>query len=240
MTLYCRDWIGEISLAMRRESELRGQVERSARHVKEVNERYLKAIGADLHDGPAQLIGLALLNLGLVNDPAGTAGVATVRANLTDAMREIRCISGGLLLPNIAEQPLSKSIAATIQTHETKTGTAVELVLREIPSDCPIDLKICVCRIIQEALTNSYRHAKGVGQKVIVDGTATQLQVVVSDRGPGMPESYVSSSGAQLGLVGLRGRLESLGGTLSVSSDPMHGTSLVAWLPYEGDRPNAC
>ena len=145
--------------------------------------------------------------------------------------REIRGISAGLLLPDLAAQGLEACIIATVRNHEMRTGTSVDLVCKEIPADCPQHAKICVCRFIQEGLANSFRHAGGLGQRVRVAGGSEFVQAAVSDEGPGMPAS--SENGARLGLSGLRGRLESIRGSLTVGNRLRRGTRLVARLPLE-------
>ena len=230
--------IDELSQAMSREKVPHERLEQGARQMFEENERFLRALGSDLHDGPAQLIGLALLKL----EPGGGQTAADVRGTrsvLIEAQRGLRHIAAGLLLPDLTGQTFEECIEATVRNHEAKTGTKVELVISRPPADCAKHVKECVCRFVQEGLANSFRHAGGKGQRVHVSGARGLVRVIVTDRGPGMAATLAQDSGPHLGLSCLRGRLESVNGTLTVSSRPRRGTRLVARLPLGMEKPSA-
>jgi signal transduction histidine kinase len=196
-------------------------------------------MGADLHDGPAQLIGLALLKLDCQDGEMDETNLLQARLAITQAMREVRAIAAGLLLPDIGGQSLEDCIEATIRNHEAKTGTKVSLTCSNLPTHCADPVKVCACRFIQEGLANSFRHARGIGQRVHVEGGTDFIRVTVADSGPGMPKDYPLENGPHLGLISLRGRLESVNGTMTVSSRPRRGTRLVARLPLTLEKPDA-
>lgn len=231
--------INQLSRAVARETALRTQIERGAQNVFDENERFLRALGADLHDGPAQLIGLALLRL---DDGAGgvnRTSLEQARTAIAEAMRDVRAIAAGLLLPDISGRTLEDCLAATVRNHEARTGTSVTLVCENLTTECSDQVRICVCRFIQEGLANSFRHAQGIGQRVTVVGETDFIRVTVSDSGPGMPKGRVADGSPHLGLISLKNRLESLNGTMTVSSWPRRGTQLVARLPLKMEKPDA-
>lgn len=223
--------IADLSQAMAKRKELRERIERGARNAIEENERFLRMVGSELHDGPAQLISLALLRLDAVGKAADNREVSAIRTALKNAMRDIRGISAGLLLPNTENLDLLDSVRETIREHEMKTRSRVAFDFKELPDECPAYAKICLCRFIQEGLANAFRHAGGQGQSVFVEGDEDGIRAQVSDTGPGMPEVYSAEYGTRLGLIGLRGRIESIRGTFTVSSEVGAGTTLSAWLP---------
>ena len=109
--------------------ELRQRVQGASRRAVMLNERYLRRISADLHDGPAQLLALSLLRIG---PPTATGAVPStgelgVRDYLEEAMREIRDISRGLSLPQIETMSLRDLLSAAVTAHERRTGTPVAL-----------------------------------------------------------------------------------------------------------------
>lgn len=223
--------VAELSEAMERTKELRDQIENGAKRATEEHERFLREVGSDLHDGPAQLISLALLRLDeLVADNDSSTGTA-IRSALTNSMRDIRGISAGLLLPNIEGQRLQDCLRATVRDHELKTGTQVRFRTENLPEQCLAYVKICLCRFIQEGLSNAYRHAGGEGQCVVVRLHGDGILAEVSDSGPGFVMNAQADPALRLGLIGLRGRLESLRGTLTIDSIAGGGTTLAAWLP---------
>ena len=91
-------------------------------------------------------------------------------------------------------------------------------------------VKITLYRLVQEALTNAYRHAGGKGQRVVVQCDGRDLKVAVMDAGPGFDGGQEGDSAEHLGLVGMRERVESLGGQFAIESTPGSGTTVRAHL----------
>lgn len=230
--------IAELSDSMLKRKKLRERIERGARNVIEENERFQRMVGSELHDRPAQSISLALLRLDAVENAADNTEVNAIRAALKDAMRDIRGISAGLLLPNTENLDLAGSLRETICDHEMKTRSRVAFESRNLPADCPGYARICICRFVQEGLANAYRHAGGQGQSVFVEGDEIGIRAHVSDAGPGIIEAETAEYGTPLGLVGLRWRFESIRGTFTVSSKIGGGTTLSAWLPLGMNLPH--
>src|SRR5690606_28700387 len=130
---------------------LRQRVQDAAQRVASLNERHLRQIGADLHDGPAQLLALALLQLDSAGDGSRNGeALASIRAVLEDAMAEVRAISGGLMLPQIEQAGLNQIVDMAISMHRQRTGTAVEV---ERKGPAPVELtaseKITIYRFVQ-------------------------------------------------------------------------------------------
>jgi two-component system, NarL family, sensor histidine kinase UhpB len=99
-------------------------------------------------------------------------------------------------------------------------------------------LTLSVYRLIQEGLTNIYKHAGARQVDITVErresprGGADQLVLTVVDDGRGM-ELHAPTSG--FGLSGMRERVEMIGGTFLLESEPGRGTSFAATLPVQGE-----
>lgn len=221
---------------------LRQRVLRASNRAAELNERHLKRIGAELHDGPAQHLALASLRLDALRPAAEGDGAAeeleVVKSSLDDAMRDIRDISRGLSLPALDGMTLSEVLDSAVESHRRRTASEVALTMGEDCPDLPQSIKICIYRFVQEGLSNAFRHAGGVGQAVECRLDATALHVTVSDAGPGFthteaPCGPVSDGG--LGLAGLRDRIESLGARFEIHSAPGQGTGLELIVEFGGE-----
>jgi len=228
--------IAQLSRLAAQNDALRLRVERASSRAVALNERYLRRISADLHDGPAQLLALASLKLGDSRMLTGTAKVQadelrSVRKHLDAAMSEIREICRGLTLPQIERFGLADVLQAAVSAHRQRTGTDVTLISPDGDPKLNVSEKICVFRFVQEGLNNAFRHAGGIGQGVAATLAGGTLNVVVEDRGPGF--DIASLSGDGLGLAGLRERVESLGGEFAVTSSPA-GTRLAMSLKLSG------
>lgn len=195
------------------------------------NERFLRQLGADLHDGPAQLVAFAALRLGsrILRDGTATKAVRdrelnTIRESLADAMEEIRAISAGLVLPHIETASLAEVLRAAVKAHEQRTRTKVPLTVSADLASLDPAVKICAFRFVQEGLANAFRHAGGKAVSVSQSCEAGRLLIEVADRGPGFDLDAVPQE--RLGLASLRQRVESLGGTIVITSTSL-GTRLT-------------
>ncbi|NLS03397.1 sensor histidine kinase [Rhizobium sp. P32RR-XVIII] len=216
-----RQRINDLSALLAQNQALRERVQRASQRAAALNESYLRRIGADLHDGPAQLIAYASLRLDSNTVTSRSTPkairereIASIKASLDEAMHEIRTICSGLVLPQIEAASLSDILERSVRAHQQRTGAPVELSISGGPDRLSPSGKICVYRFVQEALNNGYRHGGGVGQRVVQRVEGTRVSIEVADGGPGFDPDDIGS--ASLGLAGLRERIESLGGTFEI------------------------
>jgi signal transduction histidine kinase len=229
-----RQQVVQLSEAVARNGVLSRQVDEANSRSVVMNDRFLRRVGAELHDGPAQLLAYALLRLDSAVSAAPVAAgaksrttdVETLRKVLTDTLKDIRNISGGLSLPEIQNMPLGRALELCAQSHERRTASRVKVTAAGLAHDVSTATKICLYRFVQEALNNAFRHAGGAGQVVALTYRDGAVSVTVSDTGPGFdPASTLQ--GERLGLAGLRDRVLSLGGTFQVQSVLGKGTQLT-------------
>lgn len=200
-----------------------------------VNERVLRKVSAEIHDGPAQLIAHSLLKLsGLRSDARGDGGakrmeIENMQRTLGDALAELRSISAGLALPELETASLRATIEQAVRAHERRTDTTVILQLGPLADHVSHPLKICAYRFVQEALNNAFRHGEGKEQTVTALSGERTL-IAVSDKGCGFVFADIGKD--RLGLSGLKARIEALGGILEVISDLGQGTTVIANLPH--------
>jgi signal transduction histidine kinase len=229
--------IDELSDLLEQNDQLRIRVEHAYRQASEINENFLKRVGADLHDGPAQLLSLAMLRLENLksiesHDDSPDAGdekiFEIVRSALSDALAEIRDISSDLFTPNVEQMPLSAMLESVIDNHKIRTGTEVESEIHVKAPNISQTAKINIYRFAQESLNNAFKHAEGKNQKVLAKTKNGTLIVQVSDKGPGFNYSKIVARDKGLGLVGIRNRIESLMGTFDIKSGQGTGTCVTA------------
>lgn len=115
--------------------------------------------------------------------------------------------------------------------------TACRFVLQS-STDC-VELSeksvVALFRIVQELLTNTVRHAEASEVSVVLDQDDAELRLVVQDNGKGF--SYVEhGSLTSFGLLGVRERVLSLGGRVSILTEPQQGTLVEVLVPIEGDK----
>ena len=236
--------IARLTELLAQNQELHERVRRAAASVATLNERFLRRIGSELHDGPAQDLGLSLLKLDAVMGrweesqaaPGLVEELTGIQSSVQNAHKEIRAISSGLSLPQLAELSLPETVIRAVRAHERRTGSRVELEMATLPEQAALPVKITIYRVIQESLNNAYRHAQGASQQVHVFMEEDLLVLEVSDDGPGLVDQPKAAFNGHLGLVGMRERVESLGGTFLVSSEPGKGTRITARLALRGEE----
>jgi signal transduction histidine kinase len=230
------DQISRLTELLAQNQELHERVRRAAGSVATLNERFLRRIGSELHDGPAQDLGLALLKLDVLigrweQSQPGSGFVeelSGIQSSLENAQKEIRAISTGLSLPQLAELSLPETLIRAVRAHERRTGSRVRLDVAPLAEQAALPVKITVYRVLQESLNNSYRHAGGANQQIraFMDGDVLALEI--SDEGPGFVPQPTEVLNGHLGLAGMRERVESLGGTFSIQSEIGKGTQVTA------------
>jgi signal transduction histidine kinase len=221
--------------------ELHTRVQRASANAAASNERFLRRISAELHDGPVQELGAALLRMDrVIGQNPGQAQLPAIQSSLQTAIQEVRGLASGLGLPQLDGLRLEEVLAQVVNSHERRTGSHVKLVTSGLPEQVDLSVKITLYRIVQEALNNSFRHAGGVGQVVSAHCAAGRMQVEVSDQGPGFDVNQSIDWEQHLGLAGMRERVESLGGLFSVESQLNHGSRVTVSLPLQPvkEQPN--
>lgn len=239
-----RAQVTQLTELLEQNQHLHQRVSRATAHAAELNERFLRRISAELHDGPAQDLGLALLRLDRViarhEAPAhseaqahiddSSGDLAAVETAVRTALQEVRAISGGLGVPELDHLTLAETLARVIKVQQRRTEMAVTTQFEALPEPAPLPVKIAAYRLIQEALSNAHRHAAGREVQVYVTTDGDQLRVEVSDRGPGFAP-VATDPIDHLGLAGMRERVESLGGRFEVHTSAGQGTRVIGWLP---------
>ena len=209
----------------------------SALHrLNETLEQEIQRIAYAVHDEAGQLLFAARLAMdGVAHelDPSLRGRLQQVGIILDQVENQLRRLSHELrptilddlgLVPALAflSSRISKSADLSIQIHST-------LKVR-----CAPTIETALYRVIQEALTNIARHAHAKNVEIQLRKVARNLNCLVHDDGVGFDPLFVLSSPARssLGLIGMRERLNALGGTLKINSVIGRGTDLLVQIPW--------
>lgn len=212
---------------------LHGRVLQAANRTTTLNEQALRRISADLHDGPGQVLALASLRMDALGRLCGQdPDYLIVHDALRDALKEVRAISSGLRLPELEVVAVNDILDRALGEHERRTGTWIERAYERLPARVPLAVKIAMVRMLQEALSNATRHARGAEVVVRAWGQRDRLYMEIADDGPGFElSSAPSAESGHLGLAGMRERAELLGGTFNIRTAPGAGTTIRACWP---------
>jgi PAS domain S-box-containing protein len=198
-------------------------------------------IARDLHDGPVQGVSAASLSLEAVllmiragEMDEGLEVLSKVRSELSEEADNLRRLMSGLRPPLLEERGLIPALRETVDKYGRDNGVIAEFE-GKTSIEIPQDLETLAYRIVQEALSNSTKHAQAARVSVSVEAVGGQLRIEVADDGQGF-DSAKAREYLQMGRVGLasmRERVELANGTFMVHSTPGKGTTVLATLPLD-------
>jgi signal transduction histidine kinase len=199
----------------------RARIVATADHTRRLIER-------DLHDGAQQrLVSLALqLRAAQATATDGNELAAELDravAALDGALEELRELARGIHPATLAEGGLTPALKALAR----RSAVPVQLHLGT-RARLPEQVEVTAYYVVAEALTNAAKHADASIVQVDVDADAGLVRLDVRDDGIGGADPSRGS-----GLVGLKDRVEAMGGTLRVDSRPGQGTRLLVELPLD-------
>ncbi|WP_345138451.1 GAF domain-containing sensor histidine kinase [Dactylosporangium darangshiense] len=189
-----------------------------------------RRIERDLHDGAQQrLVSLALqLRAAQTAVPPELGELAAeldrVTAGLTGALDELREIARGIHPPTLA----GGDLGSAMRTLARRSPVPVDLEVRT-EGRLPEGVEVSAYYVVAEALTNATKHAHASAATVAVDTVDDVLRISVRDDGVGGADFTRGT-----GLVGLKDRVEALGGRMSLDSPSGAGTTLRAEIPLTG------
>ena len=147
-----------------------------------------------------------------------------------DTVRDISALLRPALLDDLG---LHAALDWQVEEFTRRTGIPCRLDYREGPEPLPESVKTCVYRVIQESLHNCEKYAAASEVVIAIANRADALTVVVEDNGQGMAASKQRGRrGGRFGIIGMRQRAASLGGSLTVMSPKEGGVRVLLNLPW--------
>ena len=193
-------------------------------------------IARELHDNAGQSMAGILLNLELVERQLGSSH-AEVLARLqrsrdlaSATLDQIRRISHELHPPEWEEQDFAQAVEWLVENMGLRSRLDVDAQV-DLPRGVPPAILTVLYRTLQEALTNTLRHADA--RRASIEASASQrgVRLVVEDDGRGFDPAATGSTGHGIGLANIRRRLASVGGRLEIHSAPGAGMRLTVCVP---------
>lgn len=201
------------------------QVQASRRRIAEAGMAERRRIERNLHDGAQQLLLRVVSSLSLAKHRARRGGdpseaIETAGNDLDAALAELRSLARGIHPPVLHEFGLEPALSGVVDRLSIPAGLAITPV--RLPEEIESTLYFVIC----EALTNVVRHAGAARADVTVDvADGTAVARIVDDGRGGASFEHGT------GLAGLRDRVETLRGDLTLVSAPGHGTTITVRVP---------
>jgi signal transduction histidine kinase len=154
----------------------------------------------------------------------------TARAALTEMRRLLGVLreDADVNVPDLRPQPGLEQLNELLDETRDASGSAARLILTGPPAQLGPGVELAAYRIVQEALTNTRRHAPGAAVDVELRYGDTSLKLLIRDNGPGPPGDEAL---AGHGLTGMRERAAAVGGALRGGPAASGGFLVEATLP---------
>jgi len=205
--------------------------------LNEITEREIKRIAHSVHDEAGRLLDAARLAIGALArdaDASVRGRLRQVASMLDRAENELRRISHELRPLILDDLGLVAALQVLADGISRRSGVRVR-VESKLKGRPPAAVETALYRVVQEALTNVVRHAGARNASVRLDcDREGNVRCAVADDGTGFDTAVLSKRRrAGLGLLGIRERVDAMGGSLRIHSTPGRGTELRVEVPAE-------
>ena len=246
----------EVETSLKRSEQEQGALLVQARHLQQqlrgmshqmlnVQEEERKRISRELHDVIAQtLIGINVHVAALGKGGTGNAAefqqkIARTQRLVEQSVEIVHQFATELRPTVLDDLGLIPALRAAMVAFMAETGVRVSLKACAGVEHCSDALRTVIYRVAQEALTNVGRHAGATSVEVTIQSSDQNVSLQIKDDGHGF--ALEGTSGAKknqrLGLLGMKERVEMVGGTLRIISAQGQPTTILAEFPLLGPVP---
>ena len=222
--------IGRLTEINAENESFRDRVKRINAQIFQMHERRLQSFGNELHDGPMQLVSLALLKVDYLHELVASLEPAQkdraeeieiIRDALTESLTKIRRLMTSTEPDDLEKLPLVEVIGMAARRHMHRTGAKLTFEANDLPTAVGMPLKTILYYLVSEGLELCHAPAKGRDQVVCVRYSSGAISVEMF----GGADSRSCSGDHSLRMKVLRDRVEALGGHFKV--DPSHDQGMT-------------
>lgn len=217
----------EALLASRRELEAL-----SGRLV-DAQEEERRAISRELHDEVGQTLGALLVDLGQLakfvapEDNLVHGQIGRIKSAAETAVKSIRDMALLLRPPMLDDLGLVPALEWQGREVSRRGEMEVDVQAENVSEQLADEMKVCIYRMVQEALNNAATHSGAKHAKINVAQSGETIRVTVADDGRGFATDRLRG----MGILGMEERVKRLGGQFAIASEPGKGTTVKAELP---------
>ncbi|OLE48371.1 MAG: hypothetical protein AUI36_21055 [Cyanobacteria bacterium 13_1_40CM_2_61_4] len=202
-------------------------------HLRDEEQR---RIARELHDSTAQKVSALAMNLAVLDRVSGALGTEERRAlaeslSLADeCSRELRDLASLLHPPLLDDVGLESALQWYADSFGRLTGIMVSMDISPRLVRLGREIETTIFRIVQECLTNIQHHSGSKTAAIRIHTSDELVTVEVADQGRGIRAEFVRGAGPGVGIPGMRGRVQQLGGQFEITSGS-DGTRVKVTLP---------
>jgi signal transduction histidine kinase len=214
----------------------RGELRQLSARLVDAQEAERRSISRELHDEVGQSLGLLLTDVGRLsnrlasNDEKGRELLEHVKVlaeRIVQTVRNMALLLRPSMLDDLGLVPAVEWYARELSR---QGNIEVKVHAESVSESLPDEVKVCVYRVIQEALNNAQRHAHAKNVLVELTQSRDAIHVEIKDDGSGFDAKRTRG----MGLLGMEERVKRLGGTITINSQANAGTTIHVELPLAG------
>ncbi len=212
----------------------RRELEALSARIVDAQEEERRSISRELHDEVGQTLGALLVDLGQLsrlvpsgNDQLLQNQIARIKSVAEHAVKSIRDMALLLRPPMLDDLGLLPALEWQAREVSRRGDMEVDVHSQSLSEQLPDEIKVCVYRLVQEALTNAARHAAAKHAVVTVKQENARIHLTIADDGKGFSPDRTRG----MGILGMEERVKRLGGTLHIHSAPGKGATVEADIP---------
>jgi PAS domain S-box-containing protein len=205
----------------------------------DVQEEERSRIARELHDDVSQRLAMLSIRLDMLAQSASTSSEEVRQKaeeacnEVTNLSKDVRDISHRLHPARLDYLGIAEAAAALCQEISDQHRVEISFHADSSPKGLSKRNVVCLYRVLQEALQNAIKHSHVRKIEVQFRCKGDQMELTVCDNGVGFDLKSIRGRG--LGLVSMKERLETVKGQLAITSEPIHGTTIQAWVPLQDD-----
>jgi signal transduction histidine kinase len=204
----------------------------------DAQEEERKRIAREIHDDYNQRLAMLAMELEELADKVGDSPVEAgpifhqIWNQIGELGSDLHSLSHSLHSSTLESLGLVAGLKAFCEEFAEQQEIQVDFAHENVPRGIPADAALCLFRVTQEGLRNIKRHSGATKAEVRLEASGKKLHLSIADRGRGFDvNKHPPRDG--IGIRSMEERLRSLGGQLEISSRPMEGTRINAWLPLK-------
>jgi len=227
------------SRLVKQSRQMQGQLRHLSHQILQAQEEERLRISRDLHDEIAQtLVGINVQLAALTHEAAGgpkdlEEKIARAQHMVEESVEKVHQFARKLRPALLDDLVLIPALHAFMKSFTIQTGVHTSLSAFAAVERSDTSKRTVLFRVAQEALTNVARHAQASRVEVIIQKLPEGICMKIKDDGKSFQVDRVlhGKGRKHLGLLGMRERLEMVGGSLAVESAPGKGTTIIAQIP---------
>jgi signal transduction histidine kinase len=203
--------------------------------VIEAEEHERQRIAKNLHEGVGQRVTLLVneieeLKAGSLNGVEMASRIDGPLKQSLEILTDVKTLAHELYSPRLEYLGISAVVRSFCEDFREQQRVEIDFTSQGLPNFVPLDISLCLFRVLQAALHNAVEHSGVRKYDVKLNGMSNDIHLTVSDCGVGFNLEMARKSGG-LGLNHMQERLKLVQGTPSIDSQPKRGTTIHARIP---------